>query len=60
MTKEEAIKHFGSKGALAKACGVTPGAVSQWEKIPQGQQYKLQILTGGALKADEPKAKEAA
>lgn len=53
MTKQQAIDHFGSATALAKACGVTASAVSQWDSIPEGQQYKLQILTGGVLKAGQ-------
>lgn len=28
------VSRFGSVSAMAKVCGVTPSAVSQWNKIP--------------------------
>ena len=56
MTKKQAIKHFGSISALARALGVTYEAVRQWgEVIPELRQYQLEHLTGGALKATPKK-----
>lgn len=55
MKKFEAIKHFGTQQALADAVGVTLGAVWQWkDEMPVVRQAHLEILTGGALKADVP------
>lgn len=51
MTKSQAIKHFGSISALAKALGVTYEAVRQWEEVPELRQYQIERLTGGDLKA---------
>jgi len=60
MTKDDAIKHFGSASALAEALAVTRQAVSDWQQIPLGRQYQLQVLTGGELVADrhQPKMPE--
>lgn len=53
MLKSVAIAHFGSQIALAKALGVTKGAVSLWgEVIPEGSAYKLESLTKGVLRVD--------
>jgi len=53
MLKSVAIAHFGSRVALAKALGVTKGAVSLWgQVIPEGSAYKLESLTKGALRVD--------
>lgn len=53
MNKSQAIEHFGSVTALAKALGVTYEAVRQWGEVPELRQYQLEHLTGGALKADQ-------
>ena len=43
----------GARTKLADALGVTSGAVSQWgELLPQGQAYKLQVITKGKLKVN--------
>lgn len=53
MKKHEAIKHYGGVVHLAAALGIKPQSVSQWgEDIPQGRAYQIELLTGGALKAD--------
>lgn len=44
ITKEEAVAHFGTQSALAKALGITKGAVSQWEAnkpIPEVHALRL-------------------
>lgn len=51
MTKSQAIKHFGSITALAKALGVTYEAVRQWADVPELRQYQIERITKGALKA---------
>jgi DNA-binding transcriptional regulator YdaS (Cro superfamily) len=58
MKKQDAISHFGSVSALAEALGVSAGAVSQWEEIPAGRQFQLQVLTAGRLIADSVIAQE--
>lgn len=53
MLKSVAISHFGSQSALARALGVTKGAVSLWGRvIPEGSAYKLESLTKGVLRVD--------
>ncbi|MCM8910882.1 Cro/CI family transcriptional regulator [Pseudomonas inefficax] len=56
MTKSQAIKHFGSITALAKALGVTYEAVRQWADVPELRQYQIERITKGALKAGKPDA----
>ena len=53
MTKSQAIKHFGSVSALAKALRVTYEAVRQWDDVPELRQYQIERLTLGALKAEQ-------
>jgi len=53
MTKTQAIKHFGSVSALAKALSVTYEAVRQWEVVPELRQYQIERITQGALKAEQ-------
>lgn len=57
MKTQDAIAHFGvdrgARSRLAEALGISPGAVSQWgETVPEGQAYKLQVITKGALMVD--------
>lgn len=52
MTKQEAIKYFGSQRALAATLGITDGAVSQWKRVPRGVQFELHVKTGGKLLVD--------
>jgi hypothetical protein len=55
MKTSDAIQHFGSAANLARALGITRAAVSLWgERPPLGRQYELEVLTGGALKAQRP------
>lgn len=56
MNTSEALEHFGSRRGLAAAAGVTIQAVGQWiraDRIPEKHQYLLEIVTEGALKADQ-------
>ncbi len=53
MKKQDVLEHFGGVVGIAKALGCKPQAISQWgETIPQGRAYQIEVLTGGALKAD--------
>ena len=54
MTYSEAIAHFGgTQTKLAAALGVAQPTVSCWGgAIPPQYQYQIEVITGGALKAD--------
>ncbi|WP_429052896.1 Cro/CI family transcriptional regulator [Aeromonas rivipollensis] len=53
MLKHDAITYFGGITATAKALGISHVAVSKWgDTIPQGRAYQIEVVTGGALKAD--------
>jgi hypothetical protein len=53
MRTDQAIQHFGTKSALAKALRIrTPSIYSWGELVPLGRAYELQDLTAGALKVD--------
>lgn len=53
MTKSQAVHHFGSISALAKALGVTYEAVRQWRQVPELRQYQIERITKGALRAGQ-------
>jgi len=62
MTYDEALAVFGTQANLARALGITQSTVSLWGKGPRGEktfaipphyQYKLEIITSGALRADD-------
>lgn len=43
----------GARSRLAKALGVTSGAISQWgDVVPEGQAYKIQSITDGKLRVN--------
>ncbi|MGU5865580.1 Cro/CI family transcriptional regulator [Aeromonas caviae] len=53
MNKSDVLSYFGGVAATAKALGISHVAVSKWgNTIPQGRAYQIEVLTGGALKAD--------
>ena len=53
VKKSDVIEYFGGAAKTAAALGVTRSAVSQWnDTVPEGSAYKIEVLTGGALKAD--------
>lgn len=59
MTPDQAIEHYGSRGALAKAVGVTEAAVYLWVKrgaIPYDRQCQIQVHTEGLLLASKEDA----
>lgn len=48
MTPQQAIDHYGSRGALATSCDVTEAAIYLWVKqgfIPYDKQCQIQIDT---------------
>jgi hypothetical protein len=54
MDKQTVIKHFGSQIAVARALGLSKSTISEWpDPIPEGQAWKLQVLTGGKLQVDQ-------
>lgn len=54
MNYADLIAHFGSQSKVARALNVKPPSVHEWKKvgIPQTRQYQIEVVTGGALKAD--------
>jgi transcriptional repressor of cell division inhibition gene dicB len=53
MEIERVVDFYGSKAAIARALGITPVAVSRWQRdIPPLRQLQIQSLTGGKIKAD--------
>lgn len=45
MTKDEAIKAFGSIRKLAEAIGITEQAIHQWsEKVPELRAYQIKAV----------------
>jgi len=51
MTKQQAIKLFGSGAALARAIGRTRSAISQWPK--DLTQDQADLVTGAAVRLDK-------
>lgn len=59
MHKDDVIRYFGSVSKSAKALGISKQAVSKWpETVPPVRQYHIELITGGALKADRRVASE--
>lgn len=55
MTPKQLLDHFGTKVAIAEALGADKQRVQGWfdrKKVPMDQQIKLEVATGGVLKAD--------
>lgn len=53
MLTADAIHHFGTKTALARALYITPQALTDWgERVPPLRQLQLEKLTSGVLMAD--------
>lgn len=43
---QKAIAAVKTATALAEKLGITPGAVSQWKRIPRGRVLDVEIATG--------------
>lgn len=53
MTKDQAVKHYGTQVLLAKALGMSQGSISLWgEHPPELRQLQLEALTAGKLRAE--------
>lgn len=51
MKTAEAVGHFGTQAALAKALKISQASVAEWgEGIPWRRQLELERLTQGKLK----------
>lgn len=60
MKTQDAIEYFekkhkkGPRLHMARALGITSGAISQWgDVVPKLQAYELAELTNGDLKVDQ-------
>ncbi|QYK07593.1 Cro/CI family transcriptional regulator [Shewanella mangrovisoli] len=67
MTKDDAVKFYGSQTKLAQVLKIKPSAISQWgADVPELRAYQIERLTQGALKVnpvivlDNPKPSSAA
>lgn len=55
----DAAEWAGSRYKLAKLLNLTPQAVYAWgDEVPELYAYRLERLSGGRLKAPEPKPME--
>ena len=56
MNYSDLISHFGTQSKAARALGIKPPSVHEWQEngIPETRQYQIEVLTNGALKADRP------
>lgn len=55
MQPSQLIAHFDGIAAAARALKVSPPSISQWiesGRIPIDRQCQIELVTGGALKAD--------
>lgn len=53
MRTSDAIEHFGSQAALARALNIKPPSVADWgDSVPPLRQLQIEALTGGKLRAD--------
>lgn len=60
MKTKDAINFFGSRKALADALGIDRSAMHHWgEDVPELRQYQIEVLSNGALKADQPRREAA-
>lgn len=59
MTPDQVINHYGTIREAATALNVTYQCVHLWKSnavIPEDVQFKIQVLTSGALEADQRQA----
>lgn len=53
MKTQDAITHFGTQTALAKALGITQPTVAEWGEYPPPlRQLQIQQVTVGQLQAE--------
>jgi len=61
MTIEDARQYFGSGYKVCKVLGIARQNYTYWKRqgyIPEMQQYKLELITQGKIKADWVKRDE--
>ena len=59
MTFDQIKTYFGGAAAAAQRLGVERQTVYRWqESVPADWQYRIERLTGGALKATDSKLDE--
>jgi hypothetical protein len=54
MKKHQVIEAFGTQAEAARALGCYPSTIHEWDDVPDGRQYQIEIATRGRLKADLP------
>jgi hypothetical protein len=53
MRTEDAVRHFGTKSAIARALGITKASLTSWgERVPALRAWQLSAITAGKLKFD--------
>ena len=53
MKTEDAVRHFGTKSAIARALGITKASLTSWrERVPALRAWQLSEITAGKLKFD--------
>ena len=53
MRTQEAVDHFGSQAALAKALGIKQQSVADWgDEVPPLRQLQIEKITNGELRAN--------
>ncbi|HEX2652109.1 MAG TPA: Cro/CI family transcriptional regulator [Xanthobacteraceae bacterium] len=53
MLTKDVVRHFGSKANIARAIGVTPGAVTNWgDIVPETSVWRIERASRGKLKGD--------
>lgn len=53
MKTSEAVQHFGSQHALAKALSLSQPSVAKWKDYPPAlRQLQIEAVTTGALRAE--------
>ena len=54
MKTKDALDHYGSKRAIAKALDISVQAVHKWGKlVPELSAYKLERITNGELEVGD-------
>lgn len=52
MRTKDAIKHYGSAAALAKALQISRQSVHDWgDEVPELRAYQIEVLSDGVLRA---------
>jgi hypothetical protein len=53
MTTDEAVAHYGTKLAIAKAININPAAVAQWGEFPPPlRQFQMHFNSKKVLKVE--------